>query len=95
MLFSDLLGNLPEATPLRGSMSMMNLDTLPATETQLVESLKGSPPMATPGDENLSVGAHGASCPTSPASSVPSSAGKSDEAIWLELKNVFIFSMCC
>ena len=93
MVVSNLLGNLPEATPQRG-VAAMELDTIPASETQVVESLKGSPRIESPSDDKCSVGAPGGPCPTSPASSVPSSAGNSGEAIWLEFMNICSFFRC-
>lgn len=85
MIQSDLLGNLSQATPARGA-SLLE-ETLPASETQVLASLKGSPSNASPGSEHGSCGKPGTPCPTSPSSSVPSSAGQ-DEAIWFQFMNV-------
>ena len=63
---------LPKATPQNSHLD----DTLPATESQIAKSLHGSPEAT--GDLEPS--------PTSPGSSLPSSASKTeDEVIWSKL----------
>ena len=65
----------------------MELDTIPATDSQVLGSMKGSPNSASPGSVHASDGKGGTPCPVSPSSSVPSSAGK-DEAIWFQFMNL-------
>lgn len=75
---------LPEASPqqsLRGAEE--EPETLPASDSQVQESIKGSPTNAAVQD-----GSHVLTtpAPTSPASSLPSSASKAaDDVLWMDL----------